>query len=108
MVGEYECELCGRLVNEVTRHHLIPQTRHSNKKNKRDFDREEVKTRLALLCRPCHKQVHACLTEKELERSYNTLEELKVHREIARFVDWIKDKPADTHVVVKKNRKKGR
>lgn len=108
MIGEHECELCGRTVEEVTKHHLIPRTRHANKKNKREFDRTEVRTRLALLCRPCHKQVHAVLTEKQLERDYNTLDALKAHEEIAKFIDWIKDKPAGTQVAVHSNRRKGR
>ena len=108
MIGDYTCELCGRTVNEVTKHHLIPRTRHANKKNKREFGRTEVRTRLALLCRPCHKQVHAVLTEKQLERNYNTLETLKAHEEIAKFIDWIKDKPAGTQVTVRTNRRKGR
>jgi 5-methylcytosine-specific restriction endonuclease McrA len=108
MIGEYECELCGRTVEEVTKHHLIPRTRHANKKNKREFDRTEIHTRLALLCRPCHKQVHAVLTEKQLERDHNTLESLKAHEKIAKFIDWIKDKPADTQVIAHYNRKKGR
>ncbi len=102
MVGEFHCELCGRLVHEVTKHHLIPQTRHSNKKNKKDFDRTEVKTRVAWICKPCHKQIHAILTEKQMERDYNTLESLKNQEEIAKFIDWIKDKPADAHVVVRR------
>lgn len=108
MIGEYTCELCDRTVDEVTKHHLIPRTRHANKKNKREFDRTEVRTRLALFCRPCHKQVHAVLTEKQLEREYNTLESLKAQQEIAKFVDWIKDKPAGTQVTVRTNKSKGR
>jgi len=108
MNGQFTCQLCGRTVEEVTRHHLIPRTRHANKKNMRDFDRTEVRTRLALLCRPCHKQIHATLTEKQLEREFNTLEALRSHPDIARFIQWIQDKPADTRVTVHANRKKPR
>ncbi len=108
MIGEFECDLCGRTVDEVTKHHLIPRTRHANKQNKREFDRTEVRTRLALLCRPCHKQVHAVLTEKQLERDYNTLESLKAHEEIGKFIEWIRDRPAGTQVTVHSNRQKPR
>lgn len=87
------CELCNREVSHLTRHHLIPRTRHANKRNKRDFDRSEVKTRIAWLCRPCHNHVHALFTEKTLERDFNTLESLATHPEVARFVNWIKTKP---------------
>ncbi len=88
------CELCARAVPRLTRHHLIPRTRHSNRRNKRDFDRSEVHERIAWLCRPCHDHLHARFTEKTLEREFNTLEALRGDPEIARFVAWIQDRPA--------------
>jgi len=102
MKGSCQCELCGREVDEVTKHHLIPRTRHANKRNKREFDRREVKERIPLLCRPCHKQIHALFSEKELERNYNTLEALKPHPEVAKFIAWLEDKPAGLKVTVRK------
>ena len=106
MKGEVQCELCGRDVNEVTKHHLIPRARHANKWNQKQFDRSDVKFRVAWLCRPCHKQIHVELTEKQLERDYNTLEALKAHPEISKFVNWIKDKPGDLRVTVKAPRRR--
>ncbi|MEN1727742.1 MAG: hypothetical protein AAGJ52_04810 [Pseudomonadota bacterium] len=96
--GGGECELCSRQVRELTRHHLIPQTRHKNRRNKRDFDRVEVKHRIALLCRPCHAHLHATIPNKTLEREFNTVEALITHPEIKRFVDWIAQKPDGTRV----------
>jgi hypothetical protein len=93
MTENSHCELCGRAVSMLTRHHLIPRTGHSNKRNKRDFAREDVKKRIAWFCRPCHNQIHALFTEKTLEREYNTLESLQTHPEIAKFVAWIQKKP---------------
>ena len=78
----------------LTRHHLIPRTRHPNKRNKRQFDRSEVKTRIAWFCPPCHNHVHALFSEKTLEREFNTLESLAAHSEVARFVSWIRKKPS--------------
>ncbi len=95
---EQACELCGRQVEEVTKHHLIPRTRHKNKKNKKDFTRGDVKGRLVYLCRPCHKQIHTVLTNKELERDYNTLEALRAHPELRAFCAWVAKRPADTFV----------
>jgi hypothetical protein len=89
------CELCSRSAANLTRHHFIPRTRHRNRKNKQLFDRAEVRERIAWLCRPCHKQVHTVLDEKQLEREYSTVESLASHPEIAAFVDWIRDKPMD-------------
>jgi hypothetical protein len=88
------CELCRREGCLLTKHHLIPRTRHANKRNKREFDRVEVKHRLAWICRPCHNHVHALFTEKTLERDYNTLELLLAHPEVAKFVTWIARKPS--------------
>ena len=87
------CELCRRQVSLLTKHHLIPKTRHANKRNKRDFDRHDVKHRLAWICRPCHSHVHALFTEKILEREFNTLELLAAHPEVAKFIAWIRKKP---------------
>lgn len=92
------CELCGRAGIEVTRHHLIPRTRHRTKRNRKLFEREDVRTRLAMLCRACHRFVHAALPEKSLEESYNTVEQLARHPEVARFVEWVRTKPAGLRV----------
>lgn len=103
--GAGNCELCQRDVQELTRHHLIPQCRHSNKKNKKNFDRKDVKTRIALLCRPCHKNVHNCIENKVLENSFNTLDLLLAHAEILKFTQWIKTKPDGTKVPFPKKTK---
>jgi hypothetical protein len=77
----------------LTRHHLIPRTRHRKKRNKRLFEREEVRTRILWVCRPCHNHIHDVLSEKELEACYNTRQALLGHSEIRRFVAWIRSKP---------------
>ena len=87
------CELCGRSGVALTRHHLIPKTRHANERAKRTFSREE-RHRVAMFCRPCHSQVHALLTEKELERDFHTVESLAQHPGVGRFVEWIRNKPS--------------
>jgi hypothetical protein len=87
------CELCGRTVSFVTKHHLIPKARHANKRTLRTFDRQEVKHRVAWLCRPCHNHVHALFTEKTLERDFNTLELLQAHPVVAKFIVWLRAKP---------------
>ena len=76
----------------MSRHHLIPRTRHKNKRNKRTFSRREVH-RTVDLCVPCHKQIHVTIDNKELERRYNTLEALAAQPEIRKFVGWIGNKP---------------
>ena len=86
------CQLCGR-ETVLTRHHLVPQCRHRNKWNKKNFDRREVKTNLLLLCGGCHKQLHALFTEKELERRLHDLPSLRAEPEVQKFVAWIRRKP---------------
>jgi hypothetical protein len=88
---EGRCAICGR-EEVLTRHHLIPRTRHPNKKNKRDLDRTTVK-RTVGICRPCHSQIHLLLTEKELEREWNSVEKLLGHPGLVHFAEWIREKP---------------
>ena len=91
--GSGRCELCRRFVRELTRHHLVPRSRHKKKRAKKTFDRWEMENRIALLCRPCHKNVHTAIENKELEQEYNTLEALAAHPSIRRFTCWIGNKP---------------
>jgi len=100
------CVLCERDVDVITEHHLIPKTRHKNKKNKKMFSREEVKTSKALLCKPCHNNIHAHISEKELEKDYNTLDTIREHPDVVKFTNWIKNKPADTKVPNKRNKRR--
>lgn len=88
------CQLCGRAGAELTRHHLIPRTRHGNKRSRRRFALETMRSRILWLCRPCHKQIHALFTEKELAEQYHSREALLKHEEVQRFVAWIGNKPA--------------
>jgi hypothetical protein len=88
------CELCGRVMDLLTKHHLIPRTRHRKKRNKKLFERVDVRTRIIWICRPCHNHIHDVLTEKQLEADYNTRAALLAHPDIERFIDWIRDKPA--------------
>lgn len=87
------CELCGRSMSALTRHHLIPRARHRKKRNQRLFGREEVRTRILWICRPCHDLIHDVLSEKEMESGYPTREALLEHPAIRRFVAWIGSKP---------------
>ena len=89
MIGH--CAICGR-EETLTRHHLSPRTLHRNKRNKREFARALVK-QTAGVCRPCHAQIHALLTEKELEREYRTVELLRSHPDVQKFASWIASKP---------------
>lgn len=102
--GPKRCELCGRVVSQLTKHHLIPRTRHRKKRTKRVFSRREVQGRVAWLCRACHSNLHATLSEKALEQEYNTLGSLAAHPEIARFTAWVRKQRPGLRVRVRRRR----
>lgn len=106
--GKGRCELCEREVAQLSRHHLVPRTRHGSRRSRRAEDRRELLERVARLCAPCHKQVHALFSEKELERAYDTLEKLAAHPEVQRFVAWVRSRPDGTHVPALRARRRGR
>ena len=98
--GTNTCVLCHRAGGHLTRHHLIPRTRHRNKRTRRKSTREE-REKTVLFCSACHKQVHALLSEKELERDYDTVEKIATHPDIARFVEWVQRQPPGKHITVR-------
>ena len=46
-----------------------------------------------LLHQICHKEIHATLTETELARDYNTIETLRTHPRLAKFLAWVGKRP---------------
>lgn len=87
------CPLCDRPVpaSEADAHHLVPKSRGG--------------THTVMLHRICHRQVHALLTETELERTYSTIEALRSHPELARFLGWVKTKPDDFYERTRKSKR---
>jgi len=57
--------------------------------------------------RACHKQIHALFTDTELAKYYSSLEALCAHPEMARFINWVKDKPNDFNPPARRSRNKG-
>jgi hypothetical protein len=86
-----ECALCGHDC-ELTFHHLIPRRCHSNKWFRKNFSREEMRTRGINVCRPCHRMIHRSHAEKELGRTYNTLAALLESEPVATYVEWARKK----------------
>jgi hypothetical protein len=90
-----ECELCNRdiLPGDESEHHLVPKSRGGSRGNK------------AMLHTVCHKQLHALFGDRELEILYNTIENLKAHRDVKRFIKWIHRKPLGFNVKTRISRK---
>jgi hypothetical protein len=99
------CELCHRRGLVLTKHHLIPRKRHRRRGARERFDKQEMHTRIAMLCQPCHSTVHATFSEAELEAAYHTIEALAQHPEIAKFVDWVRKQSPERRVAVKRPRR---
>ena len=81
------CALCAR-DRPLTFHHLVPRSLH-RKKRYQKRDRAELQ-RGVMLCRDCHDAVHRFVSEKELGARYDTLDALRAHTDIARFVEWVR------------------
>jgi hypothetical protein len=62
----------------IDKHHLVPVC-HGG-----------VET--TYLHRICHNKIHHTFTEKELEKTYNTVDALLSNEDIQKFVSWVKKK----------------
>ena len=78
-----QCELCGRRVAFVTKHHLIPKQKGGRG------------TPTVNLCQPCHTTLHHTFTNKELAKQFNTIEKLKASGRVSEYLEWIKDRPLE-------------
>lgn len=80
-----ECPLCGRelLPGTSDLHHLVP-------KQKGGAKGETVE-----IHRFCHTKIHSTIDNYQLAKFYNSIELLKSHPDIEKFIKWVKSKPAD-------------
>lgn len=79
------CPLCGRPIppGGQSLHHLVPRLKGGKKGP------------TVLLHTICHKEIHATLTEAELARDYDTVEALKAHPRLSKFLDWVAKRPPE-------------
>lgn len=95
VAAETVCPLCMRPIPKSQRdaHHLIPKSRGG--------------TETVILHRLCHRQIHALLTETQLARHYSSIEALKAHPDIAKFVAWVSHKPNHIRANIRCSKDKG-
>lgn len=90
LAGE-ACALCGRpLGRRIELHHLVPKSRGG---------RETVAIHPI-----CHRTIHATLDNGSIARAFPTIEALRAHPEIARFIAWVASKPPDFHAPTRRRR----
>jgi|SRR4051812_8218199 5-methylcytosine-specific restriction protein A len=79
------CSLCERLVPSrlITLHHLKPKQRGGKAHHRTP------------LCKPCHKQLHATYSNKELDQQLNSIESLRQAAELQSFLVWIRKQKSD-------------
>ena len=83
------CELCGSTKDGLNFHHLIPRTLHGNKWFEKRYDKLFMANHGIWICKKfCHKQIHEFISEKEMGMSYNTLELLREHPEVKKYIEW--------------------
>jgi len=78
------CPLCGRPLlpgPSIDDHHLLPRS-HGGKIT-------------ITLHRICHQAIHASLSEAELAGDFASIEALRQHPALARFITWVSKRPAD-------------
>ncbi|SES26547.1 HNH endonuclease [Salipaludibacillus aurantiacus] len=89
-----QCEVCTRNEVELTEHHLIPK--------------EEGGTHLqtAMLCKPCHKQIHNLYTNRELAVRLGTVKKLQNDEQLKKFIKFIRKQPSSARVKMRKSNEK--
>ena len=91
------CALCERPIPEgarASRHHLTPRLKGG------------ARLGTVLLHQICHNAIHARFNEAELARRLSDIDSLRAEPEIARFLDWVRNKPPDFHAPTRRSRGK--
>jgi len=94
--AERICPICRHKYapSELTKHHLVPKSR---------------KGKITVpLCRPCHQQIHALYTEKELEEHFGTLESLLSAELLQPWIRWIRKRKPTARIKTKTSKRKRR
>jgi hypothetical protein len=82
------CPLCDRPIPPgapQSLHHLVPKLRGGKGGP------------TVLLHQICHNEIHATLSEADLARSYATIDALRAHPRLAKFIRWIAKRPPEFH-----------
>ncbi len=67
----------------MTKHHVVPKSRGGRETEG--------------ICRTCHRQLHLVFTNKELERDVNTIEKIRSHPRMQKYLSWVSTKNPDQY-----------
>ena len=90
------CPLCLRAIPAdvpQSLHHLIPKSKGGRKGP------------TGLLHHQCHKEIHASMSDVELARSYSSIEALRAHPRLAKYIRWVAKRPLGYLSKAKKQRR---
>ena len=82
------CPLCKRPIPPQARqslHHLVPKLKGGKGGP------------TVLLHQICHNEIHASLTEAELARDFSTIDALRRHPRLSKFIKWVSRRPPGFH-----------
>ena len=80
------CPICDRdMIKDrfVDKHHLIPKCKNGRH------------TPTIVLHRICHSKIHSIWTEADLAGYYHTVERIKEHPDMQKFIKWVSRKPPE-------------
>lgn len=69
------CPLCKRPLIHASGHHLTPKCRGGRE--------------TTLICCDCHRMIHSLFSNKELERTYNSVEALLANEQVQKMVAFL-------------------
>lgn len=84
------CQICDRNVDQLTVHHLIPR-QHTKR-------RKQAPGPTVDICSACHKQIHTLFDNRHLARELNTLERLRAHPRMEKFIAWVQKQDPNKRV----------
>jgi hypothetical protein len=86
------CSLCRRDAESLEKHHF-----EAGRRRKGD---EGIK-----VCHQCGDQLHLMFTNRELRNKYDTLEKILADPKVQKYVEWVKNKPVETHYTMRKKKR---
>ena len=85
-----ECPICQRPNHRPSDHHMVPRSRGG----------KATET----ICCDCHRAIHACFTNKELEETFHTVEALLTNETFSKMINFIAKQDPGGRVSTKKSK----